>query len=266
VTITDQTTGAFTYQPNTDAGDKRGADTFDYQVADTDGAAASATETIIVDQTIMPLGDSITEGYINPVATPSDDVTVGYRKPLYDTLLAEGFSFDFVGTSNEGFGIPDFDFDNEGYGGWLASEIAWGRTGFPTDGVRAWLNANPSDIVLLHAGTNGLTADTDIDIEVILDQIDLWEDSANGNPVTVVLAKIIDWVPNNPVVAEFNTNLESMANNRIANGDDIIVVDQRNALNYVNDMGDSLHPNTAGYAKMSTVWFNALTNLVDKCP
>ena len=37
VTITDQTTGAFTYQPDTTAGDKRGVDTFDYQVSDTEG-------------------------------------------------------------------------------------------------------------------------------------------------------------------------------------------------------------------------------------
>jgi hypothetical protein len=266
VTITNQTTGAFTYQPDTAAGDKRGKDTFDYQVTDQEGGVANATETIIVDQTIMPLGDSITAGDIT-ATTPPVEISVGYRKPLYDTLLTAGFTFDFVGSQIEGYAVSPFDFNHEGHGGWTASEIAWGRTAATDDdGVYAWLDANPADIVLLHAGTNGLTADTDIDVEAILDEIQRWEDSAGGNHVTVVLAKIIDWVPHNPVVDEFNTNLQSMADNRIANGDDIIVVDQRNALNYQDDMGNYLHPNAIGYAKMSDVWFNALTNIVDKCP
>ncbi len=265
VTITDQTTGAYTYQPDTAAGDKRGIDTFGFQVTDPDSGTANATETVIVDQTIMPLGDSITLGTLT-ITTPTAAKSVGYRKPLYDTLIAAGFSFDFVGTANEGSGVLNFDFDNEGHGGWTASEIAWGKIGFPTDGVRAWLDANPSDIVLLHAGTNGLTANTDIDVGVILDEIDTWEASANGNPVTVVLALIIDWNPINPDAATLNSNLLTMAGNRIAAGDKIIVVNQHDALIYPNDMGDTWHPITAGYAKMSNVWFTALTSLVDKCP
>lgn len=55
VTLTDPTTGAFTYQPATTAGDKRGVDSFDYQVSDTEGGISSATETVIVNQAIMPL-------------------------------------------------------------------------------------------------------------------------------------------------------------------------------------------------------------------
>jgi hypothetical protein len=259
VTITNQTTGAFTYQPDTVAGNKRGKDMFDYQVTDQDGGVASATQTIIVDQTIMPLGDSITAGDI----APPDVFSGGYRKPLYDKLLKAGFTFDFVGSQNDGYG---FDFNHEGHGGWNARDIAWGRTdATDDDGVYAWLDANPADIVLLHAGSNGLAADTD-DVEAILNEIQRWEDSAEGNHVIVVLAKIIDYVPHKPVVDEFNTNLQSMADNRIANGDDIIVVDQWNALNYQDDMSNYVHPNDIGYAKMSNVWFNALTNIVDKCP
>lgn len=266
VTITNQTTGAFTYQPDTAAGDKRGKDKFDYQVTDQDGGVASASRTIIVDQTIMPLGDSITAGDIT-WTTPLAATRVGYRKPLYDTLLKQGFTFDFVGSLNEGYGVSPFDFNHEGHGGWKASDIAWGQTAATDDdGVYAWLDANPADIVLLHVGTNGLTADADIDVEAVLNEIQRWEDSAEGNHVTVVLAKIIDWVPHNSIVDEFNTNLQSMADKRIANGDDIIVVDQRDALNYQDDMGNMVHPNAIGYGKMSDVWFNALTNLLDKCP
>ena len=62
VTITDPTTGLFTYQADTRPGDKRGRDTFEFQVSDPDNAIARATETVIVNQAIMLLGDSITHG------------------------------------------------------------------------------------------------------------------------------------------------------------------------------------------------------------
>ena len=265
VTITDPTTGAFTYQPDTDAGDKRGRDSFAYQVHDPDGAVGSSTQTVIVDQTIMPLGDSITKGTINSGPPPA--TRVGYRKPLYDSLLAAGFTFDLVGTESNGYDVPNFDYNNEGHGGWTAAEIAWGRNGgYPTDGIRAWLDANPADIILLHIGTNQLTRNTDVDVASILNEIDLWETSASGNHVTVVLALIIDQNPINPDVVVYNSHLVTLANNRIANGDDIIVVNQHDALTYPDDMGNDLHPNKNGYAKMSNVWFNALENLVDKCP
>ena len=66
--------------------------------------------------------------------------------------------------------------------------------GYPTDGIRAWLDDNPTDIILLHIGTNDgpVPGSTEIDTASILDEIDLWENSSNGNPVTVILAKIVN--------------------------------------------------------------------------
>jgi lysophospholipase L1-like esterase len=270
VTITDPTTGAFTYQPDTEAGDRRGKDSFAFQVSDPDGAVSSSTQTVIVNQTVMPLGDSITVGIIIGTITgaePPAYTRVGYRKPLYDSLLAAGFTFDLVGAVTDGYGVSNFDYDNEGHGGWTAAEIAWGKNGgYPIDGVRAWLDANPADIILLHIGTNQLTQNTDIDVASILNEIDLWETSASGNHVTVVLALIIDQNPINSDVPVFNSKLLAMVDNRIANGDDIIVVNQHDALTYPDDLADKLHPTTAGYAKMADTWFDALVNVVVKCP
>ncbi len=256
VTITNATTGAFSYQPATSGA--RGLDTFTYQVTDPDGGSASATQEVVVDEAIMPLGDSITDGVIGPTVLPLDE-RFGYRRPLYDLLTGSGFTFDFVGSLSSGSSaLPDFDVNHEGHGGWNATEIAYGQTGFPTDGVRAWLNANPADIVLLHAGTNNLSQTTEVDIADILNEIDQWEQSAGGNHVTVILALIIDQNPLNPDVTTLNNAVQSMATTRIANGDDIIVVDQHGALIYPDDLSDQLHPNTTGYAKMANVWFDAL--------
>jgi hypothetical protein len=269
VTITNQTNGAFTYQPDTSAGDKRGLDSFDYQVSDPDGTTDSATKIVIIDQKIMPLGDSITQGTVTP--TIPFEERVGYRKPLYDTLIASGYTFDFVGSLDHGSAVL-VDFDHEGHGGWTAFDIAWGQNP-GTDGVFPWLDSNPADIILLHAGTNDLSNTDEFDIADILDEIDRWENSAGGNPVTVILARIIDQNPINPDVTTFNQKVAAMANERISNPlnpafpDDIIVIDQQSALVYPGDLSDSLHPNSAGYAKMANVWFNdALAGVIDKCP
>ena len=58
---------------------------------------------------IMPLGDSITRGYIGSA------FHWGYRKPLYDNLTTGGYSFDFVGSQFDG-SFPDPN--HEGHDGW----------------------------------------------------------------------------------------------------------------------------------------------------
>ena len=267
VTIIDPTSGDFTYSPGTGSNGSRGRDTFTYRVTDPDGEIDSATETVIVDQAVMPVGDSITAGRISDAVGPPEPLRAGYRKPLQDTLTASGATFDFVGSVDHGWDLPDFDYNHEGHGGWPPADIAWGQNGgYPTDGVRAWLDSNPADIVLLHIGTIGVDRSYDIDVEAILDEIDVWEASANGNPVTVILALIIDRATIEPEVTAYNNNLLTLANNRIAAGDDIIVVDQHSALTYPDDIEDNTHPTAVGYSKMSPVWFNALTDVVDKCP
>ena len=267
VTITNQTTGAFTYQPNTSAGDHRGTDSFSYRVSDASNATDNAVENLVVNQTIMPLGDSITAGRVSLAAGPPIDLRVGYRQHLHNALLADGYTFDLVGNVVHGNNVPNFDFNHEGHGGFNVSDIVFGENadGFPIDGVRAWLDDNPADVVLLHIGTNGVDPNADLDVENLLDEIDDWEASATGNPVTVILGLIVDRSPNDPDVTAFNNNVQTMANARIASGDNIIIVDHQNAIIYPDDMGDDTHPNDSGYAKIAGVWLTPLEPLLDKC-
>src|SRR2546427_13252520 len=63
---------------------------------------------------ILPLGDSITQGWIVPG---------GYRLPLYQLLTNAGYNVDFTGTQtdNGAPGLPDPD--HEGHPGWTIRQI-----------------------------------------------------------------------------------------------------------------------------------------------
>jgi pectate lyase/lysophospholipase L1-like esterase len=196
---------------------------------------------------IMPLGDSITCGV---GTTPYN----GYRKPLYNKLTAAGYSFNFVGSQTDG-NFPDPH--HEGYIGWHAD--APGTTNDILGQVYNWLTANPAGIVLLHIGTNDITSGgQDVnEINSILDEIDRF-----STDIKVILALIINRAPHSPATTQFNIDVNNMAQNRIAAGDDIIIVNMESALNYATDMSDDKHPNNSGYTKMADMWFNALNNIL----
>jgi hypothetical protein len=212
---------------------------------------------------IMPLGASLTRG----IPGSSDDT--GYRRSLYFSLFDGGYSPDFVGNLNDG--IPDdFDRDHEGHGGFTSAQIA--------ADVLVWLTDNPDDIVLLHIGTNSLTANPD-DVKAILDEID--DFSPN---VWVVLARIIDRncstdptpCSESATTMAFNDNVEDMALDRINNPgnpaypDKIVIVDMEAGadidyrLQPVGDMWDNLHPVETGYDKMADLWFTGLMSIMSQ--
>ncbi|MFQ5470389.1 MAG: Ig-like domain-containing protein [Gammaproteobacteria bacterium] len=294
--ITNNLTGAFKYTPNAHPS-RRGSDTIIYHVEDTVGGAADATVTVIINPRIMPLGDSITQGIVDNLAPPHS-TRIGYREKLQNDLTANGYGFDFVGARSMGSGAG-IDPDNNGYAGARSDEI---DTGTGTDdeiltvnipSIDTMLANNPPDIILLHLGTNDIIQLSPNDppitsVESILTKINAWETSANGNPVAVVLARIIDQCVNFPTdcgtgetrVSTFNNSVVTMAQGKNAgNGpDELNIVNQFGALlngSNVPDIalyGNQYHPNASGYNKMATRWFNSLTNpttapaILTKCP
>ncbi len=200
---------------------------------------------------IMPLGDSITRGWYGSV------YRWGYRRPLYDNITSNGYDYDLVGIRADG-SFPDPN--HEGRDGWKADELLNGRPAYPAEGkLEDWLNSDHPDIVLLHIGTNDIRFNDQDPEEVndILDMIDAYE-QANNKHITVFLALIINRITYNSATTIYNNGLKNMALDRIAAGDDIIIVNMESALNYSTDMSDDLHPNDNGYTKMAAVWYDAL--------
>ena len=206
---------------------------------------------------IMPLGDSITQGYMDSVIS---EYRVGYRQKLYLDLVNNGYDVDFVGGLSSGLlAEPAFDVDHEGHGGWCADGCSGQNI---RDNVYTFLANNPADVVLLHIGTNDIDANVQDPNAVvgILDEIDRY-----SRGITVVLTRIINRTDDEEKAyrtTQFNDNVEAMALVRIANGDKIVMVDMENALTYPDDLYDGLHPNTSGYAKMADEWLNALYDVL----
>lgn len=288
VMLTDVTTGAFTY--TAPAGGPRGTDSFPFRVDDPTSFSTD-TQTVIVNPKIMPLGDSITQGLVGGVVVPQAD-RVAYRLELLNQLNTAGFFIQYVGELTSGINVLTAEqFLHNGYGGAEDQHIAFGGFGaFPSlTGIFDELEQNPADIVLLHIGTNpiGIVDTNAADTRNILTEIGRWEDSMNGNPVTVLVARIIDNLPSDPDIATRNANVEAM----IAAGpmigepwpDQIIFgaeVDMFNAL-YSGGMPDpnlypmgvvtAVHPVQAGYDIMGGVWAAALTGpnqptILQSCP
>jgi hypothetical protein len=236
-----------------------------------------STTTIAQVIRIMPLGDSITAG--EHYGHPTYGERTGYRKPLYELLVANKYDVDFVGSLNWGFDItPPFDCDHEGHPGWTASQIA--------SNVYRWLEQNPPDIILAHVGTNGLSVNNVKDVERMLDEIDKYE-MDNDVEITVFLARIIHryQMESQEITTAFNDNVEAMALSRVQNqGDKIIIVDMENGagIDYMTDGVDMLgttypgvnydryHPSDQGNIKMANLWFEHLeiffAPYIAKCP
>ena len=228
-----------------------------------------STTTIAQAVRIMPLGDSITAGEHH--GYPAFGERTGYRKPLYELLVANAYDVDFVGSLHWGFDItPPFDCDHEGHPGWTARQIA--------SNIYGWLEQNPPDIILAHVGTNGLSVENDVDVERMLDEIDRYEIN-NNVEIIVFLARIIHryQMELNTRTTGFNDAIEALALSRVHNqGDKIIVVDMENdaGIDYMTDGVDmwgttypgvdydGAHPTDQGNIKMAELWFKHLEILL----
>ena len=197
---------------------------------------------------IMPLGDSITRG-------GGSSGEVGYRRPLYHHLVNLGYDVELTGSLLNGTPL-DFDREHEGHGSYRADQIE--------DTVYTWLTSHPADIILLHIGTNDIAGgNQDVaEVEGILDEIDRWETDHDVEIIVIVARIILRYDGIDQLTRTFNLEVEAMVNDRIATGDNLVLVDMESALEYPTDLRDGVHPNDIGYVKMAGVWFDELEQIL----
>jgi lysophospholipase L1-like esterase len=189
---------------------------------------------------IMPVGDSITYGMINPNYG-------GYRHLLGRLLTADGYPFDFVGSQQSGADVIPSS-NHEGHPGWTIPEIKYGID------AKHWLETNQPDLILLHIGTNdinrGDAAGAPANLSALLDVI-----LARSPDTRIIVAQIIH--PQTGLDRDFLAFDEAIPGIAASKGPRISVVDMQNILT-PRDYANSLHPNDKGYDKMAHAWESAI--------
>jgi lysophospholipase L1-like esterase len=190
----------------------------------------------------MPLGESITDG---------TGYAGGYRVELFAKSIADKKNITFVGSLQNG---PDtvsgvkFPQSHEGHFGWTIAQV----DGLIPDPA---LNVSPH-IVLVHLGTNdmnqGLTSGAPDRLGSLVDQI------VTDLPGSlVVVATIIPEPSQASAINTYNSAIPGLVQTRASAGKHVILVDQFKGFP-TSELGDGVHPNQAGYARMAGVWYEGI--------
>jgi lysophospholipase L1-like esterase len=196
---------------------------------------------------IMPLGDSIT-------GSPGC-----WRALLWQDLVDNGFSeIDFVGTlPGDGCGF-EYDSENEGHGGILATNMA------DQNQLPPWLEVTNPDIVLMHLGTNDVWSNLSPDT-ILAAYTTLVEQMRASNPqMEVLVAQILPMTPENCAecaqrVVALNEAIPDWAASLSTEQSPITVVDQWTGFDTATDTDDGVHPNDSGIRKIADRWYPTLT-------
>jgi lysophospholipase L1-like esterase len=190
---------------------------------------------------VMALGDSITDGV---------NVPGGYRITLWQKFVSGGYRVDFVGSQSNGPASLG-DHDHEGHSGWTIDQIS--------NNVVGWLQATKPQVVLLHIGTNDMNqsgaSGAPSRLSSLIDKITTTVPDAE-----VFVATIIPLSWNDSAVRTFNAAIPGIVQAKVAAGRHVHLVEMYGALT-VSDLADGVHPNAGGYAKMATVWYQALQSV-----
>jgi lysophospholipase L1-like esterase len=190
---------------------------------------------------VMPLGDSITDGY---------NVPGGYRINLWQRMASGGYTVDLVGSGFNGpAGLGDHD--HEGHSGWRIDQLDANIVG--------WLQSSAPRTILLHIGTNDINQNYDVAnaparLSALIDKI-----RANAPTVELFVAQI---TPESDPTLESRVNTYNAAIPGIVaqKGPMTHLVDMHSAIT-TGDLADGVHPNGAGYDKMGARWFSALQSV-----
>lgn len=203
---------------------------------------------VSVTKKVMPLGDSITDGF---------NIPGGYRIKLFKDITSNGYKVDFVGSSSNG-PAELTDREHEGHTGWHIDQL--------DSNINTWMDSAKPDIVMLQIGTNDILHSYDMTtapsrLSSLIDKI-CAKLPAGGK---LYVAKITPLGTDYPYqkVQSYNNQISEVVQNKVKQGKPIAIVDMYSVLTAA-DLADGIHPSKAGYDKMADVWYNTIRNDLSK--
>jgi endoglucanase len=195
---------------------------------------------------IMPLGNSITEGYTIPGA---------YRLKFWQNLEEAGLhcGVDIVGTLNNNSVNGLDDPDHEGHSGWTTGQIL--------AQIDNYMAAETPDIVMMHLGTNDLaqnvTDQAPANLRGLIDHI------CAALPIDgkLYVSKIIPiGGMGNAASLAYNNMIEDAVTEKQALDLPVFLVDAYSIWSNDYISSDWTHPNQTGYNVLGDFWFNVIKN------
>ncbi|TQS36036.1 hypothetical protein Golomagni_03524 [Golovinomyces magnicellulatus] len=195
---------------------------------------------------ILPLGDSITFGYLSTTGN-------GYRAHLLDLLNFKFPSITYIGTQNSGSMMNN---ENEGHPGYMIHDIA--KKALPS-------LAQQPNIILVMAGTNDIARpymveDAPWRLGALIDFILL------ACPFSTVIVAQLAPVTEPPeaenMIKIFNSQIPEMVAARQAAGKKVLSVDMSRDFVKEAYLNDGVHPTDSGYKHIAETWHKGILQAV----
>jgi lysophospholipase L1-like esterase len=192
---------------------------------------------------VMPLGDSITDGFT---------IAGGYRIQFYNRLVADGLtgSLDFVGSQSNG-PASLLDREHEGHTGWHVADLA--------ANINTWMTNSTPSIVMLMIGTNDILhsqyTGASTRLSALIDQI-CAKLPAGGKLYVSTIPALgnTTYGSYNTLVDQYNADIPGIVQSKVAAGKPVYLVDMHSVIT-ASDLSDEIHPTQAGYDKMGNAWY-----------
>jgi len=214
------------------------------------GTQSSIDKSAVLKTTIMPLGDSITEG---------GGGFVVYRYSLMAKLAAAGYNVEFVG-SHATRSQPNSPFGELWHEGHSGQNIE-----YIDQNMDAFYRQNPAEIILLHSGHNHFEEEKPVAGMLAATRSVINKARAVNPHVTVLLAQVITSgkQPKYSYIPEFNQALVPLAAELNKPESPVILVNQADGFDPQTDtIADRVHPSASGAEKMAEKWFQALKKIL----